>query len=680
MSQTPNNTDDTMQSETTKATAGEQPDCRSVEDYWHHSLTTRGVDPEAAERVIRSVHSHPVLASGDPSKDEIEKLTREGIEAADLAREGIDNPEQVRKEMREALLEGLAGKLLGPLSLTTPYDVQAASDPPVNKSGIESADSSFADQSSEDTDSATDIADDGHNEHGTLDEQTADERASSTPVDNANTDVMEVDLDDARAALGMDLGGANDNQSAGVLAADADAANAVENDAHEGEHETLDEIREEHGRDEAESDDGPAIPEAEIQSIVTDSLGVSECYTVALRDLIKSENPGDVTGLLEKAWTQRDQTEADQERRDTAAAGVLLSAHAELGLGKEKSPNRNRLAEAVNQWREELPEAVLAVHEAIEDGERTTEVEHLQASVDTDKFTREDLETLIFSQIVDEIERSISDVYTTALGSVLDKEPADAVQAFSYAWQNRSDALDEDEHRDGIAAGVGLLAHVSLDLIDEDRIDETAVIEEVAINQQALGDAVVAVYEEAVDRTPSSSPAELRETVGSQRDQYNRAELETLAMADLLELMQNNSPGEQADSVVETYAAALYSIAEDEPERALQKLEQAWNGRTDTEKEGRTAGVAAGVALLAHAELGVQLTVPDREMLAEEMETYRPELSDAVTAVYDTCTGQSVALSPEELIQQADTEDPGVKDLESLVFARLLNTLADNSG
>ncbi|TKX76441.1 hypothetical protein EXE53_31865, partial [Halorubrum sp. SD626R] len=160
---------------------------------------------------------------------------------------------------------------------------------------------------------------------------------------------------------------------------------------------------------------------------------------------------------------------------------MLLRAHVELGLDAEISPNLDRLAEAVDQWTGELSEAVLATREAIEDGESEIEIERLRASVDMDEFTREDLETLVFSQLIGEIERSVSDVYIAALQSVLDGEAADAVQAFSYVWQNRPNATDEDEHRDGVAGGVGLLAHVSLDIVDDDIIDETTVIEEVAI-------------------------------------------------------------------------------------------------------------------------------------------------------------------------------------------------------
>lgn len=619
---------------------------RSVEEVWvEEILKPRGISEGQAMDIVARIQAHPQLRSRLPTATEVDKYVTEAIQKISFEENDLgEDRDEIVSEMLDVLKQGIDDQRPGPVSL-----------PMSERSKV----TSTADGTKVETDTSRDDED-----------QSGD----------GDADTATVNLSDPREALGMDVGGENANRNAGILAANAGIVNAEEGDADEREHENLDEIREEHGRDETEPDDGPAVSEAQLRSTLTDFLGVSECYTVALRDLVVGEGPGEVTELLERAWTRHDQAETDQERRDATAAGVLLQAHAELGLDEGTSPNQDRLAEAVDQWTEEFPEAVLAAHEAIEGGESPTKTERLRASVDTDEFTREDLETLVFSQLIDEIERSVTDVYIAALRSVLDGEAADAVRAFAYAWQNRSVAADEDEHRDGVAGGVGLLAHVSLGIVDDDIIDETTVIEEVAINRQALGDAVVAVYEAAVDRMPSSSPEELRETVDSQHDEYGRDELETLAMAGLLELMQDDSAEDQGDSVVETYVTALYSIIDDEPEEAIRKLKQAWNSRVDTEDEGRIAGVAAGVALLAHVELGLESEVPDQETLAEEMEVYRPDLSEAVTAVYDACTGKSVAYSPEELIQQADTDDPEIEDLEYIVFANLLSPFVDNDG
>jgi hypothetical protein len=49
-----------------------------------------------------------------------------------------------------------------------------------------------------------------------------------------------------------------------------------------------------------------------------------------------------------------------------------------------------------------------------------------------------------------------------------------------------------------------------------------------------------------------------------------------------------------------------------------------------------------------------------------------------VIAVYHACAGQPVAHTPEELRDQAETDDPSIEDFEYVVFARLLDVVIDN--
>jgi hypothetical protein len=655
---------------------GPHADRESVEERWIGVLTdTYSFEEWKAARIIRSLQVNENLRMGSPSKPEIREyitraIRRHGFEDYDE----VDDEESLIEDLVAILEQGLNDELAGPNSYRPNAMVEVDLTNAQLTVGSEDLMNSSADMPVYDGDTQTTPA---HDDTATDGQE--DEGESDAPVADSAT----VSLNDIDEELGPDAGQSNTRNSPGVMAGNARRISSI-SDADDEDHETIDEIREEHGQeresqDEIATGDGPPISKAQLQSIFTDFFGVSECYLLALRDLARGEGPAEVTEFLQKAWDhQNDKSINKHEKRDATAAGVLLQAYAELGLDIELNPDKHQLAAAVDRWTEELPQSVLAVYEAINDGDSTAEAEELRAATDTDEFTRQDLETLVFSRVLDEIERSITDVYITALQSILNREAGDAVGAFSYAWQNRSDAEGEDEYRDGVAAGVGLLAHVSLDVVDENAIDQTAVIEDVAVNQPDLGDAVMAVYEAAVDRTPSASPAELREPVDPERDEFDRSELERLAMADLLELLQGDSTGVEGDTVSEAYVAGLSAIFEDEPEKAIRQLKYAWDNRIDTERDEQIAGISAGVALFAHETLGVEVGFSNQETLVEEIEDHRSLLSDAVIAVYHACAGQPVAHTPEELRDQAETDDPSIEDFEYVVFARLLDVVIDN--
>lgn len=113
----------------------------SVEECWYQLLTDEGVDPEAAERIIRSLQSHPRFAFGNPDVEEVEEAINHAITEIDLEQEEIENPRAVKELMRERLAEGLTGRRPGPLSLLEPELTAngGGSDPEPGSTGTTSA-------------------------------------------------------------------------------------------------------------------------------------------------------------------------------------------------------------------------------------------------------------------------------------------------------------------------------------------------------------------------------------------------------------------------------------------------------------------------------------------------------------------------------------------------------------
>lgn len=103
-------------------------DPRSVEDNWQALLINHGedVNVETAERIIRSLQSHPTLAFGDPSPSEAEYLINNAIEDVDLTEYGISDPDTVKSLLRKELREGIKGNRIGPIALSTPAEEQMA--------------------------------------------------------------------------------------------------------------------------------------------------------------------------------------------------------------------------------------------------------------------------------------------------------------------------------------------------------------------------------------------------------------------------------------------------------------------------------------------------------------------------------------------------------------------------
>jgi len=97
---------------------------QSVEDRWHESLTQRDISEGDAEALILQIQSHPKLGLGNPSREEIKELTIESIHTVNLEQFGVHDVTELRRELINALCDGLNGNLLGPVSLPTPLHQQ----------------------------------------------------------------------------------------------------------------------------------------------------------------------------------------------------------------------------------------------------------------------------------------------------------------------------------------------------------------------------------------------------------------------------------------------------------------------------------------------------------------------------------------------------------------------------
>jgi hypothetical protein len=144
---------------------------------------------------------------------------------------------------------------------------------------------------------------------------------------------------------------------------------------------------------------------------------------------------------------------------------------------------------------------------------------------------------------------TISEVYETGLGSVLENEPEEAVRALAAAWEARDDAADTGGRRDAVAAGVVLLAHVEIGVLDTTVVELSELAEAVEAEQGNLSAAVLALYQGCLGDQLALAPEAVRPEADPGDDDFDSASLEALVAAGLLErVVERSSESNETDS------------------------------------------------------------------------------------------------------------------------------------
>jgi hypothetical protein len=346
--------------------------------------------------------------------------------------------------------------------------------------------------------------------------------------------------------------------------------------------------------------------------------------------------------------------------------------------------------------------------------------DELTADIDLDgdttaeEFDSEELETVVFAgllaQVLDEDGSSAgtplaedpgdgedltpSEAYAAGLQGVLEDDPEEALQAFAAAWAMYEDFEDPDQQRDAVTAGVALLAHVEIGMLDADAIDRDEVVTAVAVHRRRLSAAATALFDACMGETPSVDLDELRPDADVEPEDLNRGELEAAVLAGLLEHLLNDgtsggeAPGESddetepgaesgaPDELRSDYETGLEHTEAGERQAAIGPLMDAWDRHDSVGERGRRMAYGAGVALAVHvADDGALSMVRDEvlEVLADDADP----LSTPAHTVFEATTGGDHDGIPAELREFAADRD-GLDALEARAFAELLGSLTDD--
>ncbi|MFW6436214.1 MAG: hypothetical protein ACOCYZ_01110 [Halococcoides sp.] len=370
-------------------------------------------------------------------------------------------------------------------------------------------------------------------------------------------------------------------------------------------------------------------------------------------------------------WARRDD---DASHRRAIAAGVFDAAHLELLADRDRSADE--ITPAVRDADVELPAPVAGLRAVVDDREATVELDAVETDDQDPPF--EALEAMACERVIDRLRNppTIEDWYETALYAAAENDPERAIQAFRTVWASSDDASAEGA-RDAAAAGVALLAHADLGLIDA--VDASAVMTAVEAHRDQLTAAVEATADAIEGATDLPDSDEIRPAIGT--DDLDRTDLERVVFAGLFETVQNGvGTGDDTattDDVSDLYERALAAVTDDDLERAVQALGITWEAFDETSGETARDAAAAGVALQAHADLGyIDPDTVDTDAVMTAVEAHRDDLDPAILATVDAIDGAADLPDGDEL--RADSDGDGIDrtDLVRTVFATFAEQIA----
>ncbi|SNR36389.1 hypothetical protein, partial [Halorubrum vacuolatum] len=447
---------------------------------------------------------------------------------------------------------------------------------------------------------------------------------------------------------------------------------------------------------------------AEAATFADDRDATTRLYRAGLQ-AIRDQNRDVAERLLELAWLRRDTHDSETTAHGHAvAAGVGYAAH--LALEDDPEPSPESVLAEVESADVELSAPVTALVGVIREDEHEPGVDPdaLTEGIDAESEPHnvDDLESLAYASLVSYLldPPGPAEYYEAALRAMAQSDPETAIQRLHTAWEERDEG-DDSTHRDVVAAGVGLLAHVDMGMVDSRAIDREDLAEGVASTRDELSPAVLAAFEHLTGGETAHTPDEFLDDVDE--NDLGKDELETMIFAKLLDLLvpdtdesgeqpvreessgsdpqdepttDDSSPEDGSEpSVSEIYTAALRAVHDNEAEQAVRAFAFAWEMREDVDDPSEIhAAVTAGIALWAHIEMGwLDPDTVDESDLTTAVARYRENLSDTATALFDACAGRKPEATPDEFRSEVDRDDE--EGLEVLVLATLLEHVLDSN-
>jgi len=262
---------------------------------------------------------------------------------------------------------------------------------------------------------------------------------------------------------------------------------------------------------------------------------------------------------------------------------------------------------------------------------------------------------------------ALATLYEQALELIADGDDPGAFELLDGLWACRS-AFEPGTtaHSHCLRAGVAFAAfHL---LLEEPAVDTDPreIAEAVEAHQEALSEPAATLLT-FVRSGGTDRDLEIDPEASAAEGSLDAVERRTLA-GFLDRISETPSPSE-------LYAEALASIADNngDLQTVVQLCLVAWQ---DGEPDARPV-LGAGLVAEVHRER-FDIRLPfDRETVVDRIEANRTELSAPLTALFERLTTGSTDVTPEELIGEADTDDPEIVDVERVVVARLLGWLDD---
>ena len=262
---------------------------------------------------------------------------------------------------------------------------------------------------------------------------------------------------------------------------------------------------------------------------------------------------------------------------------------------------------------------------------------------------------------------AVAELYEQALERVADGDDPAAFELLDGLWEGRS-AFEPGTTAHGhcLRAGVAFAAYHLL--LEEPAVDTDpeAIVDAVEAHQEALSEPA-AILLRFVRSGGADRELEIDPEGTAAEDSLDAAERRTFA-GFLDRISETPSPSE-------LYAGALASIADNngDLQTVVQRCLVAWQ---DGEPDARPV-LGAGLVAEAHRER-FDIRLPfDRETVVDRIEANRGALSAPLAALFERLMTASTDATPEALIDEADTDDPDVDDVERVVVARLLGWLDD---
>ncbi len=276
----------------------------------------------------------------------------------------------------------------------------------------------------------------------------------------------------------------------------------------------------------------------------------------------------------------------------------------------------------------------------------TDAIELIERS-DLDRLAEQAREFRVRRARLDETPQGTLELYSHALGHVLEGEVGTATRLSRETWAGR-DTHDEDgpAFAATLAAGVGFAAYLTLaaatDGVDPDD-DETPDPDDVLaeIDPAELPTAATSLYHALTRGVPSITPATLREQADEIDPDGFGERIDILERRAYAELIEALSAGASDKTVTDRYKQSLFQIAGDgDSDTVVDTLASLWDERDDYDpgSDAYAAATAAGL-LLAGYDSGGEAGVPvDAETVVQRVDPAATPLSDAVRAVYDQVT------------------------------------------